>query len=264
MKKLLVFAAALIFFGFTSTSVFSQDASFNDIYPSYLTKLDTYRSKYANFTEDRDFYTKSPTLTLKEKVRGSTYGLLVARDDLIGTYLEALRTFINGLPNHSGDIVSTLNGERDWYMNHKTVYDLDKDSLETLFSKGEESKTEYENVTTPVVYESLSAISFSKYLDLKIRHENLYKNVKNKVETLGGTQRSLFDRWISDIDNQFTEISQLETKAGEIQKDFQDEKKRKDAKGIYDSLIKNLEKGKEAFNNLNSFIEEMTAALNNI
>ena len=266
MRKLLAVFFACVFFAASVHSVYSQDIKFADTYPQYLGKLDTYRQKYASFTEARDFYTKSPTLTLKEKVRTATFELLVARDDLIGTYLEALRTFLHETPDHpgyeKGNILSSLVGERDWYFRHKDVYDVERDTLETLFSKGQESKIEYDTISTPFVYETLSTISFSKYIDLKIRHETLYKTAKAEVESLDGSRRTLFDRWIADIDNEFVAITTIENKAQEIRKDFKDKNKRKDSKSVYNEFIKNLETGKDSFGRLNGFLEEVITALN--
>jgi hypothetical protein len=261
MRKFFLFTGILAsFFVLGSLPVRSQDIGYSDAYAQYLQKLDVYRKEYSNFTASRDFYLKSSTLTLKEKVRLETYDLLVARDDLLGVYMKAIRARLQETPDHpgneKGNVIAALREDE-----HKGTFDRQNDSLETLLAKGEESRERYDEICKPIIYEALSTLSFSRFLDLKIRHENIYKAERAQIDKLEGQKRTLFDRWTDDIDKEFSEITKVEVKAREIRVGFSDTSKRKNPKAIYDDFIDNLGEGRESFERLNGFVGEVFTTL---
>ncbi len=246
--------------------VHAQETDGQKAYSDYLIKLDVYRTNYALFEKARDFYLKTKTLVQKENARLATYDLLVARDDLMASYLTALRLGLLETKQHPGnergDILSELEGEAPWYLNHKSTYDKTNDSIETLFAKSEEFTKEYESRTSGFIYSTLTTMALSRYLDTKNALEGIYDVAKGELSGVPESQKSLYDRWTRDIDNEFQKVTDVEIALKAIRLQFKDLKNRS-PEDIYKSAILKLGEGKASLLSICGFLREILTALNN-
>lgn len=265
MKKIFLFTLLLLPLLFSST-IQAQELTYEKAYQDYLFKLDVYRKEEGDFKRTRDSYSQNKTLGLKEQLRVELQEMLIARNELVSTYLLALRMKLITMPDHpgslKGDIISDIPSESEWYLTQKGEYDKVNDSLETLITKSQKADDHYFEFSDKLIHQAISTISFSKYLDLKIQHENVYKEAKEEIAKLSGDKRILFDRWITDIDAEFQKVTNLELKAQAIREELKNNKKKNDPEKIYNNFINTLSDAQDSFIAINGFLEEMVSALN--
>lgn len=249
-----------------SNLVFSQELTYKKSYEDYLFALDKYREENKEFEDARNFYNQTPTLVLKEKVREKLYDMLVTRDEVLATYLAAVRMRLRETPDHPGlekaDVLGEILPEISWYRDHKAVYNKETDTLESLLSKSVETDNHFQKVSPGVFYEVLGRIAFSRYLDMKILHERIYSQLSSMVEKLDESKKPLFNRWIEDIDARFVEVTVKENearkeldkfKAGEVS----------NPKGNYTVVITKLSSGRQSLVAINGYLSEMYTAIKN-
>lgn len=237
--------------------------NYKKAYEDYLFKLDTYRKAYKEYSDTRDFYLQTKSLGLKEDARLKTQAMLVARDDLLSVYMITLRMKLIDVPDHpgqeKGDILTEILPEAKWYSDHKGVYNKDNDSLETLFTKSEETTKHYDQFGDRVVYKTLARIAFSKFIDMKIEHEVLYTYAKNRLSSVEGNKKVLYDRWVSDIDKKFQNITDIQN---QVQVKLSDFVKKPETKpvNVYENCVGMLVSEEPDFVALNGFLTEMLNA----
>lgn len=243
--------------------VSSQDFDYKKSYEDYLFALDAYRKEHTEFKNARDFYLQTKTLGLKEAARKETFDMLLAREELVAVYLITLRMKLIDTPDHpgteKGDILGDLLPESKWFRDYKSTYQKDDDTIETLFGKSEEANDEYEKRTKPLIYKTLGTIAFSKYLDVKISHENIYKEIKPQIDALEGARRALFDRWVTDTDSEFQKVTDIEIAAKAIRDKLKANDKNPEES--YKNLISELSEGNKSFKAINGYLQEMIVAL---
>lgn len=265
---MLFLATAVIFANLAFPGVAkSEDFNYDKAYSDYLYKLDVYRNSYTKFTKARDFYLQSKTLTLKEEARLATYDMLVARDDLMAVYLTALRMKLLDIPDHpgaeKGDIISDIPGEVSWFTSHKASYNEVNDSLDALFAKNQEVWDRWKPTTAFIVYQALSRIAYSHFLDFKIEHEKIYTPIKAKVEALEGSKRIIYDRWIKDIDSEFQKVTDIEVQVHNMFTFYRARTDdHQDAYEIHISAMEILQEAQASLLRINSYLFELLTALN--
>ncbi|MBI2103844.1 hypothetical protein HYT59_02475 [Candidatus Woesebacteria bacterium] len=260
----LTFVSFYLFF-FVALPANSQDLNFQSAFENYLGARDSYNREYSEFQKARDFYLATKTLVQKENVRRETYEMLISRDDLMSAYLTAIWSRLYQTPggggNEKSDILSDLVGEIDWYKNHKSIYNQDLDTLETLFDKSKGAKKHHEETTSFYIYETLATIAFSKYRDTKTKFENIYQEVKSKTEGAEGNKKALYDRWIADIDRKFQEVTDIEVEIKEIIEEFRSDKRRNPDE-TYRRAIAKANEAKDAIVMIGGFLSELLVAVN--
>lgn len=246
--------------------VFSQNFTAQKAYQDYLYTLDQYNQSYSNYEQARSFYLKNPTLTLKEDARRATYSMLTSRDELIKTYLTALRIKTletKGLEDgDKNTIFSKIDPEVTWYKDHKDSY-KQTDSLEDLLSKSKETDSRYKNQTETIAYDSLFNISYGEIVDLRKNHEEIYVNLKSFIGQEANSNQadlSLFDRWFSDIDSSLNETKDIEGKAKDFEAKFYSENYRA-PKNTFKSAIEVLSPAINSVKKTNNFLKELTTSI---
>ena len=217
MKKtalLIALAIALSTKYFVPSTIFAQTFDFNKAYQDYQYALNVYQGAYTNYQDSKDFYSKNPTLTLKEDARQKTLAMLKDRDQLLSVYLTMLRMKIVETTGLSLDDKNNIFGKIDpqvkWYQDHLVSYQ-DGDSLDTLFSKSDEVQNEYKTNTLPIIYESLFDISLGAEVGIENDMVSVYSNLKDIVNARvasGNLDINPFNRWFSDIDSAIQTLNQ--------------------------------------------------------
>jgi len=246
-----------------SVKVQAQATSYDQAFQSYLSTLDNYRKQVTEFENAKTFYLQAKTLNQKERVRLETYDMLRSRDELLNAYVIVLRARLMETPDHpgneKGDIVEALRHEYEWYELQKNIYNQSSDTIEMLFGESKITEDHYNQITAPLVYRSLSTLAYSKFLDAKIRHENIYKVLAEKVAGADASKSELYQRWTVDIINEFQTITNYELEAKTLRENIA--KSPGSAKSIYDRFISIVNNAEESFIRLNGFLHELYYAV---
>ncbi len=189
-----------------STSVHAQTFDAQKAFQDYQYQQTVYLQTQADYEDAKTFYQKNPTLQLREDARKKTLTFLKARDQLLATYLTAIRiqlTETHGLTaNEKGGLFGKIDPEVAWYQNHVGNYQ-DGDELATLFSKSDESKNRYTLTTRFIVYDTLFNISFSQEIGIRQDHQAIYADLKSFINdqvAAGKLKIDPFNRWLNDTD----------------------------------------------------------------
>ncbi len=246
-----------------AAGVKAQNDSYDQAFQKYLSALDNYRQQVTEFENAKDFYLQAKTLNQKEKLRLETYDMLRSRDELLSAYMVVLRSRLMEIPDHpgneKGDIVEALKHEYEWYELQKNTYNQSSDTIEMLFGESKTTEDKYNKITAPLVYRSLSTIAYSRFLDAKIRHENIYKVLAEKVAGADPSKAQLYQRWTDDITKEFQVITNYELEAKAVREQFLNNPD--NAKNIYDHFISIVNDAEEAFVRLNGFLHELYYAV---
>lgn len=197
-------------------SVFAQDFTYKQAYSDYSYTKDLYNTSLTDFNKKKDSYIKNPTLSLKEELRLSLNDFLFKRNDLITTYLTAIRMKViesKGLSeSEKNEAADKVLIEINWYKNNKNNY-LKNDTLETLLEKSTQEDARLVNTSTPIINFALTSISLGEIVEQDNLHTKIYQDLKNEANDLVSLKRadsSLFDRWFLDIENEFDSLHNLE------------------------------------------------------
>ncbi len=232
---------------------------FSQAYQDYQYTLETYSNSFNYYQTARDSYLKNPTLTLKEEARKMTLEMLKNRDELMRVYLTAIK-----LRAEADVLNSRLDSEAIWYSNHKSNYQ-NGDTLTELFSKSNESENRYKIDTLPLIYYSLSYISYGDEVGLRKSQEEIYNNLKtiiNEKVSAGKLDINPFNRWFSDIENIVQNLKSNESKAqSEMEKMF--DETRSSPIGVYNTSLIPLTNSVILLTKLNNFLTEVSASIRN-
>jgi len=194
----------------------AQDFNFNKAYQDYQYNLTLYDQSTSDFKNSKSAYLMNSTLALKEDLRLKALNMLVVRDTLMSVYLTMLRMKIvenKGLTNdEKNGIYSKIDPEVEWYDSDKSKYSS-SDSLETLFTRNEDSKIRYQTNTVYVIDEALVYIGLGQEIDLRIQHEQIYSGLKSLIDSgisSGKLILTPFNNWFNDINTTGQQLKQNE------------------------------------------------------
>jgi len=228
MSILKIFSSLLIFvFLFLSLpiSLCAQEAEldqkfdFERAYQDYVFTLDVYNTKHSEYVLSKAQYEQAKTLVAQSKARESALSMLAARDDVVITYLTAVRMRMveaEGLSDTvKQGIFSRLDAEVDWFKDHKarlsssgTLKDLEEDSAEAANRFGRLSQT--------IAYEALATIPFGTLSLLRQETSNILKGINEKISQIrinGDKDTSKLERWAFEVDGKITRSLDKEIEA---------------------------------------------------
>lgn len=267
MKKtaLIILLVSVFLFAVPKAKAQTFDAA--KAYSDYQYQLSIYQQDYSGFQDAKTFYQGNPTLQLKEVARQKTIKMLKDRDNLMSVYLTALRMQIletKGFDdNRKNEVFGRIDSEVDWYKNHISVY-LDSDQLVDLFNKSDESKSRYETNTLPIIDESLFDIGQSQEIGLRLSHQEIYSNLKNFINeqvALGKLRIDPFNRWFNDIEAVSELLKKNEAEGtAKIQTIYAHNY---GIGSIYDDSTEILTASVEPITQLNNYLTEMLASIQN-
>ena len=169
MKRYLPIILSTLLFFFSFTLVKAQDFNFDRAYNDYLYNYNLYRENYRAYLNAKETYLKHRTLTSKTEALKKTKQMLINQDEVIKTYLTALRLKLmenQGLsPEEKNILFSSLDKEIDWFRQHQEEIN-NTDNLEDLTIIAEKSKKQYES-TEILIYQTLGTILAGKETTLR-------------------------------------------------------------------------------------------------
>ncbi len=204
MKKSLIILFAMIAVIFSAKIVF---ADYPAAYQDYLNKTGVYLSTYDNYLTARATYFASGSLDSQQKAMAATLKFLQTRDDVMTSYLTALKLKLQTSQGISANDLNSQSSQIDtqvsWYVSHNTRLSS-AGSLSDLVSDSDEAKNEFNNLTQLTVYMSL--ITLGKGTNLYIRNEltSEISLVQTKLDEIKANQDkdvSSEERFLVDVQN---------------------------------------------------------------
>jgi hypothetical protein len=256
MKKFLILAG-LLFFSFLlypkiyfSLSAQEPTAAigeldFSQAYQDYLFIYNHYLETHKEYVIAKNQYETYGTLTSKTVALEQTVKMLEARDEVVATFLTALRMKMSeetqiGSPRLS-ELYSQLDQESIWFREHSQTL-TSAGAIPDLITLSNQAQNRYLK-TEGLIYESL--------LEIFLYQENLvHQEVENQIEIIddfisqvrenGDKDVSIIERWLLEAKNKKTRA----------------EEKLKAAASYKTNLFPGLEVGQSIFNRTAQLLEE--------
>jgi len=249
----------------TATPTPSGDAFTYEIaYKDYVFMVDQYNKAHADYLLSRAQYLQAKTLASQTKARDATAVMIAARDDVLTTYLVALRMRLSetaGVTETTrGGLFTRLDTDVAWWKNHKqrinsagTLEDLVNDS--TLAVK-------HYPVTEALAYEVLSTIPLGKAFELRTTLNTILSNTKSKVSQI----RGVGDHDVNQAERSILEVDQKLTRSLEKEIDAQkiistlilvDDKQTSKKADAYNQVLFRLNESQQFLKEATSFMKEV-------
>ncbi|OGM34896.1 hypothetical protein A3D01_00265 [Candidatus Woesebacteria bacterium RIFCSPHIGHO2_02_FULL_39_13] len=216
--SMIFFTLAKHAFSQTITEAIKEDnvqnsLSFDEAFQEYLSRIDEYDVAHQDYVLKRAQYLRFKTLKSREEAHSATLVMLQKRDDVIIYYIKALEKRLDeaiGVTNGRRESLNfRTNAEIDWLENHKEVL-TSAGSLDDLIEDSDEAKERFSSLQ-PLVYEVLATISLGRIIDFQERVNDLYNQIKTKVEDIKKEERDEYklsesklqtiDRWLFESGN---------------------------------------------------------------
>ena len=248
---------------FFAAPAFSQEdkLTYERAYQDYTYNYDIYRRANSEYESFRLQYIQYKTLTAQENAREATVRMLQARDEVVKTYLTALRTRLSETGGIMDDKRNALYSEIDasvlWFSGHKdkipsagTLEDLVKDSDE---ARDYYRKNEYE------LYDALVTISIGKIASIREKQENALSEIKAKVAEIranGDKDTGVLERWILDTENKIARSREKEFEALDLMPKLKGSGDKINT-DKYDDVLFKLSESLQYLKDANSYMKEI-------
>lgn len=269
MRNKLYLLLVILVLAFLPKAVLAQDATpegefdFERAYQDYVFTLDVYNSAHADYLLSKAQYEQARTLVAKTKAQEATLKMLIARDDVVLTYLTAVRMRMVEAPGVSDiakeGLFSRLDSEIVWFKDHKarmpsagTLQDLEDDSLE--------ASKRFEELTQTVAYETLSTIPFGKLSLMRATASEILNDINNKVFQIrsnGDKDTSIIERWALEVESKITRSLDKEIEAQALVPNFIARDRRVDHRKTYNDIIFKLDESRQFLRDATEFIREI-------
>lgn len=182
-----VLAIVLLLVGFIIvTPALAQELSYDKAYADYIYNVDLYEKAHSDYEIAKAQYESSKTISSETKARQSTAAMLIARDEVVITYLAAIRAKLKGQVGVSESDKTTLytliDTENAWYQNHKKGINS-AGTLNDLVSDSNEAATRFMS-TELIAYDTLLTVSIGKTADFRTREQKIIADLKQKVSEI--------------------------------------------------------------------------------
>ncbi|MBI4057810.1 hypothetical protein HY405_00625, partial [Candidatus Microgenomates bacterium] len=222
MRQLPVAFLSLLSIFFFISPVFSQDAilTFKRAYEDYVFSYTLYRSAETDYQFARGQYLTFKTLDSRRNAQEATAKLLTLRDEVVKTYLTAVRTKLRETKGVIDD--STYYGLIDpevvWFIAHKGTIST-SNSLDELVSKSDEARDRH-GMAEVAIYQTLSGITIGNLNSLRQELILITQSTKNKIESIKQTSDpnerlsdrkiQTIERWMGDVETRLARSREKE------------------------------------------------------
>lgn len=205
---LLVFVFSILAV-FGSLTVKAQEFNFERANSDYLYNYNLYRQSFNEYVVAKEAYSKYKTLTSKTEALEKTKQMLKNQDEVIKTYLTALRLKLaetSGISGYEQNILYLkLDSEVTWFAKHQEEVNS-AGTLEDLVASAQDGKDQYQK-TEILIYGTLGSIIASKETALRDEINQKIKELKDKVGEIrlkGDKNTALAERWLLEAENRLT------------------------------------------------------------
>lgn len=259
MKHLAVFILLGSFFIFARPAL-SQTFDYTKAYEDYTFNFDLYQKAFNEFDLARSQYLQSKTLTAQGKAQEATYKMLVSRDEVVKTYLTALRLKLAESPGVKKDqrenFYTILDQNVAWFNTHK----LGLSSAATLEDQTKDSDEARDRFTsiTPTIYKILVAIPTGKIDSLQDIINKSVSELKAKIieiRAAGDHNTDVSERWILEVENRLARSEDKQSDAQMLLLKLKDQEKGN--ADIYNQAISRLQESLQYIKEANSYLKEI-------
>src|SRR3989344_146407 len=242
-----------------------EEFDFERAYQDYVFTLDVYNSVHADYLLSKAQYEQAGTLVAQSKAQEATTKMLETRDDVVTTYLTAIRMRMveaEGVSDITKNgLFSRIDSEVAWFKDHKkrlpsagTLADLQADS--------EEASKRFMELTQTVAYETLSTIPFGKLSLMRTATGGILSDINNKVFQIranGDKDTAIIERWALEIESKITRSSDKEIEAQALIPNFTSDSRNRnpDHRKTYNEIIFKLDESRQFLRDATEFIEEI-------
>ncbi|MBM3205679.1 hypothetical protein FJZ41_02430 [Candidatus Shapirobacteria bacterium] len=266
MKKILPVLLAFIFgFCFLKASL-AQEFNFDRALNDYLYNYNLYRQSYNEYITAKESYLKYQTLNSKNEALAKTTQMLKNQDEVVKTYLTALRLKLSATPGLSAEeqnvLFLKLDSEVGWFKQHQNSL-LSAATLEDLVDSAKKGAKQYQQ-TEILTYQTLGAILASKQMGFREKIAEQIKALKEKIGEIrlkGDKNTTTAERWLLEAENRLTRSQEKQFEAQQILAKM----KATDYNKIkpYNQAQLNLEESHQYLKEANSYLKEILGELKN-
>lgn len=232
MKRCLPYLIFLLLFLVSFDLVKAEEFNFSRAYSDYIYNYNLYRQNHTDYLVAKEAFLKYNTLTSKTEALEKTRTMLKNQDEVIKTYLTALRMKLaetSGISNYEQNVLYLkLDSEVVWFTKHQQ--DLNSaGTLEDLTDSANEGQQQYQK-TEVLIYQTLGAILASKEMALREKISQKIKSLKEKTGEIrlnGDKNTAVAERWLLEAENRLTRSQEKQFAAQQILSKIKDRDKNK-------------------------------------
>ena len=278
IKLALVFALLLILV-FTKGTTAQEEAvetptpapterpfDFERAYQDYVFTVDVYGSEHSQYLLAKAQYNQAGTLVSQTKAREETVDMLEARDDVIITYLTALRMKLleaDGVSDITKNgLYTRIDSEVAWFTDHKARISS-AGSLNDLTADSEEASDRYTSLTEVVAYETLATYPFGRLSLMRDETNSILTLIKDKlfeIRSNGDIDTTIAERWVFEVENKITRSLDKEIEAQSVIPDLTAiprNNRTVDRRRFYNDVIFKLDESRQFLREGTEFMEEI-------
>lgn len=202
----------------------AQEFDFGKAYQDYIYNLEVYRNSHDDYVFARSQYLNYQTLKSQSTAIDATKKMLQARDDVVVTYLTALRMRLREQDDVDDSLREELflkiDVEIDWFNEHKETL-TSAGSLTDLVADSNKASTRFKSLTN-LFYTVLTAVSDGKINLYHKRLNQIYEELSDKFNKIKLEQREDYQfsrQRIQTIERWFLEVDNLLSRAEDKQKE---------------------------------------------
>lgn len=241
----------------------AQDLTYQQAYQDYLHAQEQYTKEHGEYLLAKSQYEQAGTLAAETKTMDETSQMLSARDEVIRTYVQAVRMRMletAGVNDSTrSGLSSRLEAEINWYKDHKNLV-TSAGSLSDLQTDSEEAKKRYDETTVPLVYETLIVTPAARISELRKELSTSVSDVKdfiNTVEQEGTHDVSNADRWMVQIDGKMSRSLDKEIEAQNQLQILQNPQNRTNFNSVYTNSINYITESHQFLKEASTFLKEV-------
>jgi len=239
-----------------------EDFNYEKAYQDYIYTQNIYSKNHADYLLARGQYLQAGTLAAQTKARDATSLMLQSRDDVMTTYLTAVRLRLSestGVTDSTKEAWYTrVDNEISWYEDHKSRLPS-AGTLDDLVNDSDDAVDQFDEITEGLIYEGLTTITIGKVVTFRDQVTDILERLKTKIAEVkanGDIDTTIIDRWVLETENKLTRSIEKQVEAQGLISDLQDPKK-KDKQNIYNDAISRLQESTQFLKEANNFNNEI-------
>lgn len=263
MKRLLVFIAFLLCtMGLALCPAFAEEPTFdfNRAFNDYIYTYGQYRLAYNEYVSARQAYLNYKTLTSETEALNKTLKMLQFRDEVVKTYLTALRLKLaetTGISNYDQNVLYLkLDAEVAWYLKHRNTL-TSAGNLQDLLDSSRETQEKYQG-TEILIYQTLEAILSGRETALHQRLNEQIEALKGKISEIrqkGDKKPTTAERWLLEAENRLARSKEKQNAARQVLAKLKPYDK--DKNQSYNQAQFSLEESHQYLKETNSYLKEV-------
>jgi hypothetical protein len=208
MKKSLPLIIGLLLV-LTTWPVKAQETSPDQALKDYLHTYNQYQLAHRSYVDAQSAYLNYQTLTAKETARQKTLTMLQLRDEVVRTYLQALRIRAlasQGIDDQTNQELSVrLINDADWFAQHHETLTA-SGSLEDLVKISDQAARQWED-TELLGYQALITILAGKQRLFQNQTTDIINQINTKLAAIRTSETkdtAALERWSLEAENRLT------------------------------------------------------------